>query len=62
MTARKDQPAALKRRIALLEKLLQAEQERAEKAWEGYRKALYSRTDQQLVIDEIRAALERLDE
>jgi hypothetical protein len=41
LTDRSQQPAALKRRIALLEAQLAAEQERSEKAWSGYRDALY---------------------
>jgi hypothetical protein len=41
MSDRSQQPAALKRRIAVLEGQLKAEQERSEKAWAGYRAALY---------------------
>ena len=41
MTDHKEQPAQLKRRIRVLEGQLQAERDRAEKAWEGYRAAAY---------------------
>lgn len=41
MSDRKQQPAQLKRRISVLEGQLQAERERAEQAWDGYRKASY---------------------
>jgi hypothetical protein len=40
MSDRSQQPAQLKRRIAVLEGQLAAEQERSEKAWSGYRDAL----------------------
>jgi hypothetical protein len=53
MTDRSQQPAALKRRIALLEGQLAAEQERSEKAWSGYRDALYELVEVKLRIDAV---------
>jgi len=41
LSERKDQPAQLKRRIKVLEGRLQAERDRADKAWDGYRSAAY---------------------
>jgi hypothetical protein len=57
MTDRKEQPAQLKRRIAILEGQLAAEKERAEKAWEGYRKALYENVDVKLRLEAVENAL-----
>jgi hypothetical protein len=57
MTDRKEQPAQLKRRIAILEGQLAAEKERAEKAWEGYRKALYENVDIKLRLEAVEKAL-----
>jgi hypothetical protein len=57
MSNRKDQPAQLKRRIAYLERLIEVERERAEKAWEGYRKALYENVDIKLRLEAVEKAL-----
>jgi hypothetical protein len=57
MTDRKEQPAQLKRRIAILEGQLAAEKERAEKAWEGYRNALYENVDVKLRLEAVEKAL-----
>jgi hypothetical protein len=57
MNDRKDQPAQLKRRIALLEGQLAAEKERAEKAWSGYRDALYDLTEAKLRLEAVEKAL-----
>jgi hypothetical protein len=57
MTDRKEQPAQLKRRIAILEGQLAAEKERAEKAWEGCRKALYENVDIKLRLEAVEKAL-----
>jgi hypothetical protein len=53
MSDRSQQPAALKRRIAVLEGQLAAEQERSEKAWSGYRAALYELVEVKLRIDAV---------
>ncbi len=57
MTDRKDQPAQLKRRIALLEGQLAAEKARAEKAWGGYRSALYELVEIKLRMEAVEKAL-----
>jgi hypothetical protein len=57
MTDRKEQPAQLKRRIAILEGQLAAEKERSEKAWEGYRNALYENVDIKLRLEAVEKAL-----
>jgi hypothetical protein len=57
MADRREQPAQLKRRIAILEGQLEAEKERAEKAWEGYRKALYENVDINLRLEAVEKAL-----
>jgi hypothetical protein len=57
MNDRKEQPAQLKRRIAILEGQLVAERERAEKAWEGYRNALYENVDIKLRLEAVEKAL-----
>ncbi len=57
MTDRKDQPAQLKRRIALLEGQLAAEKERSEKVWLGYRTALYDLVDANLRLEAVEKAL-----
>jgi hypothetical protein len=57
MSDRSQQPAALKRRIALLEALLKAEQERSEKAWAGYRAALYEMVEIKVRLDAVVRAL-----
>ena len=46
-----------KRKIERLERLLAAEQERAEKAWDGYRSALYENVDLKMKFEEIQKIL-----
>ena len=58
MTSRKDQPAQLKRKIERLEALLKAEQERAQKAFDAYRSALYELVEVKQKLERVRAALE----
>ena len=53
MSDRSQQPAALKRRIALLEGQLAAEQERSEKAWSGYRAAMYELVEIKLRMEAV---------
>ena len=53
MSDRSQQPAALKRRIAVLEGQLAAEQERSEKAWSGYRAALYELAEIKLRMEAV---------
>jgi hypothetical protein len=57
MRDRKEQPAQLKRRIALLEGQLAAEKEAAHRVWEGYRKALYENVDIRLRLEAVEKAL-----
>jgi hypothetical protein len=57
MTA-KPLPAHARRQIERLERLLEAERERAEKAWDGYRQALYENVDLKLKLEAIQAVLE----
>ena len=40
-----------------LQRLLEAEKERSEKAWEGYRKALYELVDVRMKLERIEAVL-----
>lgn len=56
--SKQDQPAQLKRRIARLEALLDAEKQRADKAWDAYRSALYESVEAKMQLDEIRRVLE----
>ena len=56
--SKQDQPAQLKRRIARLEALLEAEKQRADKAWDAYRSALYESVEAKMQLDEIRRVLE----
>ena len=58
MSDRTNQPAELKRRIRQLEGRLAAEKQRAEKAWEGYRSALYELTDAKIKLEDVRKALD----
>lgn len=58
MTDRSTQPAVLLRKIARLEALLSAEQQRAEKAWEGYRDALHAKVEAELQLQQIREVLD----
>jgi len=53
MSDRSQQPAALKRRIAVLEGQLAAEQERSEKAWSGYRAAMYGLVEIKLRMEAV---------
>ena len=45
-----------------LERLLAVERERAEKAWEGYRKALYELVDVQMKLEAIQKAVNGNDD
>lgn len=45
-----------------LERLLDAERERAEKAWEGYRKALYELVEVQMKLEAIQKAVNGNDD
>ena len=45
------------RKIERLERLLEVERERAEKAWSGYREALYKNVDLEMQIRAIKEAL-----
>lgn len=45
-----------------LERLLEAERERADKAWEGYRKALYDLVDTQMKLEAIQRAINGNDD
>lgn len=56
--SKQDQPAQLKRRIARLEALLEAEKQRADKAWDAYRSALYESVEAKMQLDGIRRVLE----
>ena len=53
MSERSQQPAALKRRSAVLEGQLAAEQERSDKAFEGYRAALYDLVEIKLRLEDV---------
>lgn len=56
MTA-KPLPVHARRQIERLERLLAAERERAEVAWEGYRKALYENVTIKLRLEAIQKAM-----
>lgn len=56
--SRQDQPARLKRRIARLEALLEAEKQRADMAWKAYGRVLYESVEAKTKLDEIRQVLE----
>ena len=45
-----------------LERLLEVERERAEKAWEGYRKALYELVDVQMRLEAVLKAVNGNDD
>ena len=45
-----------------LERLLAVERERAEKAWEGYKKALYDLVDVQMKLEAIQKAVNGNDD
>ena len=57
MADRKDQPAQLKRQIERLERQLEAERQRAEKAWAGYRAALYENVEVKMKLETIERVL-----
>ena len=57
MTDRKNQPAQLKRRIAVLEGQLAAEKEAAHRVWEGYKQALYESVDLRIRLEAVEKAL-----
>jgi len=46
------------RKIERLERLLEAERERAERAWEGYRAALYENVEIKLKLEAVARALQ----
>lgn len=50
------------RQIERLNRLLEAERERAERAWEGYRTALYENVDLKMKIEAIERAMRGEDE
>ena len=50
-------PAHARRQIERLERLLEAERERSEKAWDGYRKALYENVDLKMRLEAIQKAM-----
>ena len=56
MTA-KPLPAHARRQIERLERLLEAERERSEKAWDGYRKALYENVDLKMRLEAAQKAM-----
>lgn len=58
----KQTPAQMRRQIERLTRLLEAERERAEKAWIGYRESLYELVDLRMTVEEISAVLKRKDE
>ena len=58
----KQAPAQMRRQIDRLTRLLDAERERAEKAWSGYRTALYELVALRMKVEEIGAVLNRKDE
>ena len=62
MTDRKRQPAVLLRRIERLEVHLEAERQRADKAWAAYADVLHQLVDAELRIKRAEAALRGDDE
>ena len=50
-------PAHARRQIERLELLLEAERERSEKAWDGYRQALYENVDLKMRLEAIQKAM-----
>lgn len=56
MTA-KPLPAHARRQIERLERLLEAERERSEKAWDGYREALYENVDLKMRLEAVQKAI-----
>ena len=57
MTPQKSRKTDL-REIERLRRLLDAERQRAEKAWQGYREALYENVAMRLQLDEIKQILQ----
>ena len=57
MSERKQQPAVMARKIAVLEGRLAAEKEACAKAWDGYRAALYELVDVKLRLEAVEKAL-----
>lgn len=57
MNARKEQPAQLKRRIAILEGQLAAEKEAGQRLWGGYRDALYELVEVKQRLEAVEKAL-----
>ena len=57
MTAKPLLPAHARRQIERLERLLEAERERSEKAWDGYRKALYENVDLKMRLEAVQKAM-----
>jgi hypothetical protein len=45
-----------------LQRLLEAERQRAEKAWEGYRDTLYQLVEVQMQLDQIKKVMEQWKE
>ena len=58
MTTRSEQPAALKRRIEMLEAQLTAQKERANKMFDLYRETLTECVEHKVMLDRIRRMLE----
>ena len=56
MTA-KPLPLHARRQIERLERLLEAERERAEKAWDGYRQALHENVDLKMRLEAAQKAI-----
>lgn len=50
-------PAHARRQIERLERLLEAERERSEKAWDGYRQALYENVDLKMRLEAVQKAI-----
>jgi hypothetical protein len=57
MSDRSQQPASLKRRIAVLEGQLAAEQDRSDKAFEDYRATLYDLVEIKLRLEAVARAV-----
>ena len=51
-------PAHARRQIERLKLLLEAERERSEKAWDGYRQALYENVDLKMRLDAVQKAMD----
>lgn len=62
MTDRARQPAVLLRRIERLEVHLEAERQRADKAWNAYADVLHQLVDAELRLKRVEAALRGDDE